>query len=886
MFFSSHSKSIFLTSLACFSLLYQSNIWSTCNGFGMANSDNSCVCCGDTYTVNYSYMGMNAGDIHTSSCPIGTCGSNFTVYTLSLSPDSSGNTPELNVNTSNTTTGTYVQFDWSDSSSNPGAPGAMYITNNTSNNYTVASQLSVINASSSSGASINFTGNGSGGTISLTNASNSFLTSGDSISGYINNVTLAVPSTAFASLNSLSELTFQNSGAIFSSIGGGTLDLDMVVSGGGGIIGGSTSATPLILSGQITFSEVCTLNVASGYVNMTNLNADPAAGYVTVSTGGVLQVFTTADLHETTIWLNGGTIQSVGGDFNTSDTNLLLVFPSNSFFDMNGYDNTFTGNISSTGGNLFFEDNAGGGSIAFDTVVWPTGSTTITLASGTMEAPNSSPISCIFQMSGGVLNMTGGSPFSNAPGFFGGTVNVTGNSSINLYYSDSTNSTANVIISPLTTLVVLSQATSEPNGSYLVGNYSGTGALSFQIGDSNTGNLLGTITGSLDITVPNGFTLNSKGFSATGSLQLIEGGTYNLSNSSDVLTLVTGSSPSSIQGSITGSGSIVIEGTTLFGNGSNPITNTFSGGLTLSSGGNLEIYSTASLSTGTITGSGGDLTSELSITASISNPWQFTGGTTTTFISSTGITLTGSITTVGSGTAGISVSDIGDLTVTPSSLTIIEGTSFATNGAPSTFITTPSISGSGGLILGGSGHTVDTLTITGISNYSGNITDSSTNNGSGAVKIEADVTFSGTNTFSSGLYLVSGSLTVSAPTGGSNINVGTGTIYGQGGGITISPGTGNSTSISNDWEFLDNTTTTFTVNNGNLGLTGDISLSNSNGTAGIYIEGGGVLTITEAADFSSSGGTYEITIVSTGINKTSVSIDTTSGSTVSSHFIH
>ncbi|MBS0626755.1 MAG: autotransporter domain-containing protein, partial [Verrucomicrobia bacterium] len=225
------------------------------------------------------------------------------------------------------------------------------------------------------------------------------------------------------------------------------------------------------------------------------------------------------------------------------------------------------------------------------------------------------------------------------------------------------------------------------------------------------------------------------------------------------------------------------------------------------------------------------------------------------------------------------------MTVTPSSLTIINGTSFATNGNS---VTTPSILGPGTLILGGSGHTVDTLIITGPSNYSGNITDSSTNTGSGAVQIEAAVTFSGTNTFSSGLYLVSGNLTISAPINSANINVGSGTIYGQGGGITISPGNGNITSISNDWVFEDGTNTTFNVSSGSLVLNAtSISLSSSGGSASITITGGGNLTISEISGFSEeTGGTYTIDVASNGIAKSTLSFNANGSTTMSAHFIH
>ncbi|MBS0628057.1 MAG: hypothetical protein JSS09_07595, partial [Verrucomicrobia bacterium] len=612
-------KYIPITSLVFFSLIEQTKLWSNtvnCSGDStVIGSDPSNQCCTNTSAAYYSWFGQEAsGSTLTRSCS-GSTG--YTITQIQVNPYDNtldpASTFTLDNNGSDSSTNSYsFQWQWSN-----GNTGNMALDNTSGSTFTVYADLSVIAPDFTEQPFLIFTG---GDTIVLANSSNNFQAGTfTSIASVVGGTTLQILDNTFAPLTGIGSIVlggnspnYSGNGA-FSAPNGGTLNLNLGIATDAQdcfVLGGSSLDTPLILT-SVTNDSGWSFLIGDGltpsYVNIKN-NSYGADFSIDIPNNAFLLVDTTEDLNTAEVNLTGGTIISMGGDFNTVVTNLIIN--DNSTFNMNGYPNTYAGSISGEA-ILYFEDTAGGGSISFDSVSeWPTG---VQLNSGAMTVSGSTiNMSSDFVINGGTLNISGGSPFVNAPAFLGGTVNVTEDSSINLYYSEITGSTTNVIINPSTTLTVLSQTNSSSNGSYLIGNYSGSGGLSFEIGGSNIGNLSGLITGSLEITISDGFTLNSNGFSATGSLQLIEGGTYNLSYSSDVLTLVTGSSSSSIQGSITGNGSVVIDGGVAFGGPSNLITNTFSGGLTLASSGGVEFWSTTSLSTGTITGSGGDFTSEVS----------------------------------------------------------------------------------------------------------------------------------------------------------------------------------------------------------------------------------------------------------------------------------
>jgi len=264
--------------------------------------------------------------------------------------------------------------------------------------------------------------------------------------------------------------------------------------------------------------------------------------------------------------------------------------------------------------------------------------------------------------------------------------------------------------------------------------------------------------------------------------------------------------------------------------------NTFSGSITLTSG-TVQIGSPTNLSAASIVFDGGVLESSSILTLTLDN---------TLYFSSIEDFFYGDFKIDGAVnvTTNSSINSLsGVVTLNPSYLDVSNSAIFYTNGLDIDLA--GPFGPDKGTIKLGSSTTTDTLTVDGstATSFAGNIDDN--NPGVGVVVVKSDLTLTGNNSFSGGLYINNAILNIS----NSSSTFGTGTIYADGGTIET---TGNN-QISNNIEITAGTTLTFNLVD-TLTLKGTLEV-NGGGTAGIYNTGNGTLKVEGAV----CSGVYEVT---------------------------
>ena len=957
----SYSKYIFLSSLACFSLLQQPALVGDTFDYWQCSSGANCIDCASCEI-------SGAGGVYSSyfGQPF-TCGST-TVSSLECVNYSvtSPNLPILYLNSNISASNNYA-IAYSASGSGSNNPFDFSLLNTGGTAYTYELGLQYTGSGLSQGINFQLTSvPTANSTIYLSNLNNSFA-SGTNFYIYSNTILQLPTGTGTGSpVGAISGVeTIQFNGGVLSVPNGGTLSTNLVnySTTGSGTIGGGTQSAPLIFTGTWGNINGTTTGSLYGYMNVTTgeIQSDGANFYV--NSGAQLGLTVPGTSSSGSLWsplgivMNGGTVQFLSGfGDETLPNNIGLLGTTDSQFDINGLNITLGGALTGNSLNLnFINSNATPGVMTLgssitgsedvgyvitsgvtlqtnfsgdvDSFMYLYGGTlvledttytsTFTINdSSVLTAPpvgDNAIISGALAGAGSLLIVNGGTgtstiTFESISGSassdpYTGTMTIgssgTAVMSVLVYTSPSSGGTAavnDIVVGPAG-LLSLVQGSSDNDiysnissgGTYVLGTSPINGAtLNF----ATSATVYGSVLGNLLIDIPpigySDITVTVKGGDFEGCVVLQIGSSISLPTG-NTLTLgesqVGSSTPSQINGNITGSGDIVIAGNTNFGFGTSTSSYptisfnslTFdtlipSTGGTSSTPALSTVYSVHSLGSGsgTLIGNGGEINNESGENLTIANPWTLNGlGTTIPAITFEGsqLTITGPITTAGgSGTTALLSSSSSTVSFTPSALILTSDTSLATNGNS---ITTGTISGSGNLVLGGgSTHSpiTDTLTISGntASTYTGIISEN-TNGGHGTVVILAPVTFTATNTFTEGLYLKPNG--TSANTSNLNIssagNLGSGTIYFEGGELSVMsvPVTASQT-IS----FLSGTTTTFNVGtilvSGAqtslvLELTGSCSIA-SGGTAYLVLEGGGDLIFGTTTTLS-EGGTYNMT---------------------------
>jgi len=607
-----------------------------------------------------------------------------------------------------------------------------------------------------------------------------------------------------------------------------------LILGAGGTIGsgtlalGSASTTDAL---TINGESICDWDIMNQGVGIGSviINANTTLSGKNSFTGGltvnnsVLSIESSSALGSGVITSNGATFLSGINNFNPTNSWIMDVGTTTTFGCVSG----------SCGSTTLSTVSLGGG--AGQSIIQNATSQTLKFNSLSVQ-------------SGYTASLVTGSGGITIAGFAAGS---TGTVEINGVLTLSSGGSFSGVIAPVTGISAELISTVGNTSSFAIGSFS-IPASSTLVVSAGSNMSVGSLTGTGILAVAGSLTINpTSAFSFGGTLS----DAISLNQTGNLIINPTGSSVV-----VTFSGA-----------------NTFSGGLTLANG-SLAISDVSNLGLGVITASGGNLTNTSISALTVSNPWTFVGGHTTTIDG--GFTLNGSIATSGNGTATLEntanlVLELNNVTLSGinyPALSLVNGTSFATNGHD--ILLQGYFGTGGGTLLLGAMSTTDTFTInntTAAVSFSGNINDFNSGSGAlGAVVIGSPVTLTGNNAFTGGLTLGSGTypsdqgnLTIQ-----NNNAVGAGTIIGNGGILSTS----NSFTINNPWTFITGTSssTSFDVSNttsnqGNvqtqtLTLKGNLS-TEGGGTAYIYNTGTGTLVVNS----SSICGTYVYTNQNNGV---------------------
>ncbi len=659
----------------------------------------------------------------------------------------------------------------------------------------------------------------------------------------------AILSSATGVYNTLTVGNVTNGNLIVSggALTGTTLTIGSLGTGAVTVSGGTYSTTTVTINSTIVFTGAATLS--GGVLSTTSVTAAPLVG-------------------ATTLTFNGGTLQA-----SASNATFITGFPNGSItlgasggsIDTNGFSIATANQISGSG----LLTTTGTGILTLTANNTYTGNTTIN--SGTLQLGNNTTTGSILNnvTDNGVLVFD----HSNAVTFTGtisGTGGVTQSGTSLLTF------TANNTYSGTTTISTgtLQLGNAGTTGSIGTGNVADSSALVFNRTDagggvsgviSGTGTVIQAGTGLTSLTGNNIYTGTTT--ISTGTLQLGNGGASGsiVSNVTDSSVLVFNRSDAGgvYSGIISGTGAVIQSGsglTTLTGN------NTYTGSTTISSG-TLQI------------GNGGTIGSI--VTTAIADNGALV------YDRSDAITFSGTISGVGSLTqAGTGLLTLTGTNTYTGNTTISSGTVQLGNGG-----TTGSIVGnvadSGTLIFNRS----DAITFTGTISGTGAVTQSGTNSliftgnntYTGATTIGTSGTLQlgnggTTGSIASNLGAVNGSLVFNRSDAGlvipTSFILGSGTVIQAGTGLTTLTGTNAYTGLT--------TISSGTLQLGNGGTTGAITLSNIadssalvfnrsdsstfsgtiSGTGGVIQAGTGVTILTGANTYSGtttiSSGTLQL----------------------------
>jgi len=529
--------------------------------------------------------------------------------------------------------------------------------------------------------------------------------------------------------------------------------------------------------------------------NITNTGAKG----VTVSGPGTLTFSTTPETFTGGLTIDSGSVTAGVGNAISSSCAVVLANVANTTFNLNNFNDTIASlsGGGSTGGNV----SLGSGNLTI-------GGNTSTTFSGVISGTGS-----LVKNGSGTLTLAGASTFS------GGTTLNTGTITLGA------SSTGNVTSGPL-----------------------GTGTLTL------AGGALSST--SANPTIANPYTLSANS-SVTTSNTLTLSGAGTLTSSTTLSTLGTGTN--NLTGNLSGSGTLTkAGGGTVNISGNNA---SFSGTIN-ANGGTIGIGANNALGTGPIVFTAGTLSSTIS-SATIANNYSDTNDTNFNIGGSNAITLSGTGTLSGSGSQ-MTVNNSGTASIT-GNLTLSNGADILVSAGTPTFSGSITLNDTSFLQVQNTSH----VTINGNISGSGNLLQKNTS----IVNIN-----SLNNTFSGGYELVNGTLNLNVAT----TPLGTGTITFNNGTVKINTpltlsnnysvtSTGCVTSTCNTILSGGNTFTlsgTGTFNNASLepentvttNLSGTLSLSNS---AGLFIESGTTtisnsMTLNDTSFLENDGGTTTV----------------------------
>ncbi|WP_178119528.1 Ig-like domain-containing protein [Pseudomonas sp. SCB32] len=684
------------------------------------------------------------------------------------------------------------------------------------------------------------------------------------------NVTSGATVRIAGALTVAESFTIAGTGTTVSSVNYGALHL----------VSGSSA-----LSGTVTFNSDADISAASGST-LTLSGALSGSSNLNKTDAGTLVLSNTANEAGMSggMTVSAGTL-SIGADDNLSSGTLTLAGGTLAASGSTTVDNAVTLTAAST--------ISAAGNLALSGVL--SGSAALTKSgAGTLTLSGSNTLSGAVYLSAGGLTLSGGSAIGD-----GSAVTVTSGTTLTLASAetigslaglgsvvlnaqlttggDNTNTTYSGVISGASGLTKAGSGTMT-----LTGNNLFTGAVSVSAGGLTLNRVGGALSDSASVTVASGATLTISADEAIDSL--FGAGTVALGGQS-LMVGVNGAS-SNFSGSITGSGALVQDGTgTLTLSGAN----SSQGWATRVYDGTLAIANAGNIGTGAIELNGGTLSISNDMTLANTITLSGAGGTLSVAAGkavglSASNTGTGGLTKAGSGTLTLSGSNnyLGTTTVSAGTLSVTGSTASATTVAS-------------GATLAGSGTLGGNVTVQGGGTLSPGI--GGVNNGVGTLTLNGNLQMNAGSTLALDIngttagtgydqLLVNGAVDVTGatlaathgyvPDSGDSYNVivndgadaVTGSFSGLGeGAVLTAGGDGTPLTVSYLGGTGNDITLTAPINAapvlGNLG--GD-SVTFTQGSGSILLDGGSDATLTDSDSPDFNGGSLHVSIVANGVS--------------------